>query len=854
MSLNGTGSLTGTGWLRGVFVAVLAAFCMESNGRPCVSGVYPHLAYSNNEGECGTGAVVPWAGSLWVVTYGPHSPCGSSDKLYQITPDLRQNIRPESVGGTHANRLIHRESQQLLIGTYLVDKIGNVRTVPIHTMPGRLTGVARHLVDPRNKLYVTDMEEALYELDVNSLDTFTRIRDGHNRAAFEGLFKRLDVKPPRGWDSAEESDLFGYHGKGTCSGFGKVFYANNGWYTPEAMRNPTIPAGALVEWRPNDRQWTLIRTNQFTEVTTRDGIYGNEHPDANVIWAMGWDHKSVILAVTDDGRTWHDYRLPKGSHCYDGAHGWNTEWPRIREIGDKDNLLATMHGTFWKFPASFGPKNAKGIRPYSNYLKVVGDFCAWNGKVVFGCDDSARNEFMNKRRAKGGVAGPESSNSNLWFVDPKALGSFGPALGRGSVWHEEPVKAGAHSDAYLLAGYDRRTLYVTGGLDFDLEVDADGSGHWARVDRKRRCPQYKGSADVQIVELDDLPGEWVRLVAKSDTGKVTAFFNYANEDRRSAKPDKIFEGLCFGPTTQKGDLNGLVRSGAASAGLPLKFLDTTCNSVRGYYEIDGELTFNRVADVNSPQVQDMLTNCAAQVNGSVRTAGVWVDAASALVVDDDGRRWRLPRRGWHIDGTMPQGEFIAAGRICREVCTERDLMNVGGNFYELPAENAGGMAMIRPVGASAALEYPRDYCSWRGLLVMTGIERFYKGTNPRILRAADKNSTAAVWLGVADDLWKMGKPRGKGGPWLKTAVKLGEPSDPYLMTGFDRKRLTLEASAATTVALEIDVTGRGTWATLRRYEVKPGGKLTDDLSAIRAYWLRFVSSTDCTVTAQLNYE
>ena len=809
----------------------------------CVGGVYPSLAYFNDEGECGTGAVVPWAGSLWVVTYGPHCPVGSSDKLYQITPDLRQIVCPESVGGTHANRLIHRESQQLLIGTYLVDKDGKVRTVPIHTMPGRLTGVARHVTDPKNKIYVTDMEEALYELDVNDLSTFTRIRDGHNACHFDALFKRLGVKPPKGWDEAEDSDLFGYHGKGTCSGFGKVFYANNGWYTPEAMRNPTIPAGALAEWRPNDRQWTLIRTNQFTEVTTRDGIYGNEHPDKNVIWAMGWDHKSVILSVTDDGRTWHDYRLPKGSHSYDGAHGWNTEWPRIREIGDKENLLATMHGTFWKFPASFGPKNAKGIRPYSNYLKVVGDFCEWNGKVVFGCDDSARNEFLNKRRAKGGVAGPESSNSNLWFVDPKDLGSFGPALGRGSVWHEEPVKAGTRSDAYLLAGYDKRTLYVTGGLDFDLEVDEKGDGVWSRVSGLKSS----SSPSLQIVELSDLPGEWVRLVAKSDAQKVTAFFNYANADRREARPDKIFEGVCFGPTTQMGDLEGLVRSGAADAGLPLKFLDATANGLHDYYEIDGELNFKRVADFNSAQARDMITNCAT------RTAGVWTEEASALVIDDDGRRWRLPRESYKV-GTMPQGEFMAAGRICREVCTERDLMNVGGNFYELPAENAGGMAMIRPVASSATLGYPSDYCSWRGLLVMTGIERFYKGTNPRILRAAEKNSTAAVWLGVADDLWKMGKPRGEGGPWLKTAVKPGEISDPYLMTGFDRKRLTIEASAATTVMLEVDITGRGTWAKLKTYEVKPGKAVTDDLSEIRAYWLRFVSSAACTVSAQLAYE
>jgi pimeloyl-ACP methyl ester carboxylesterase len=72
-------------------------------------------------GECGTGAVVPWAGKLWVITYGPHLPFGSSDKLYEISPDLQQTVRPESVGGTPANRMIHRESQQLFIGPYIID-------------------------------------------------------------------------------------------------------------------------------------------------------------------------------------------------------------------------------------------------------------------------------------------------------------------------------------------------------------------------------------------------------------------------------------------------------------------------------------------------------------------------------------------------------------------------------------------------------------------------------------------------------------------------------------------------------------------------------------------------------------
>ena len=63
-------------------------------------GIYPHLAMFNDEGECGTGAVVPWAGDLWVVTYAPHAPMGSSDKLYRIHPDLTRETFPGSVGST----------------------------------------------------------------------------------------------------------------------------------------------------------------------------------------------------------------------------------------------------------------------------------------------------------------------------------------------------------------------------------------------------------------------------------------------------------------------------------------------------------------------------------------------------------------------------------------------------------------------------------------------------------------------------------------------------------------------------------------------------------------------------------
>ena len=92
-----------------------------------ISGIYPHLTMWNDGNECGTGAVVPWRGSLWAITYSPHKPGGSDDRLYEITPDLEQIIFPGSVGGTPANRMIHKESNQLLIGPYLIDSGKNVR-------------------------------------------------------------------------------------------------------------------------------------------------------------------------------------------------------------------------------------------------------------------------------------------------------------------------------------------------------------------------------------------------------------------------------------------------------------------------------------------------------------------------------------------------------------------------------------------------------------------------------------------------------------------------------------------------------------------------------------------------------
>ena len=788
-----------------------------------LSGIYPHLAMFNSQGECGTGAVVPWADKLWVVTYSPHQPRGSDDKLYSIDSALRQTIHPESIGGTPANRFIHRESNQLFIGPYAVDAQGKVRAIPFSTMFGRPTGNARHLTDPANKIYNASMEEGFYEVDVHTL-------------AVTELFRDEQVKEP-----FRRAALPGYHGKGLYSGQGVLVYANNGENSLLARTKPDIPSGALAEWDGKSDTWTVIRRNQFTEVTGPGDLTGNKNSATDPIWSIGWDHRSLILMVRDASPAgaasrrdsdWHAYRLPKSSHSYDGAHGWNTEWPRIRDIAEND-LLMTMHGAFWRFPKTFDSTHSAGIAPRSNYLKVVGDFARWGDKIVLGTDDTAKSEFLNKRRAKGKLAGPGQSQSNLWFIDPAQLDRFGPPIGRGAVWQDEAVTANAPSDAFLFSGFDHRLLHLAhdapAPVTFTLEVDRTGNNTWTEL-RRIEVPAA-GYVATEFTAAET--GAWVRVRASRDCAHATASFSFRNADPRPTGGTAIFHALAT-PTTPK-PLGGLLHArGAGKKTLGLAAGDA-------FYEMGPDLILRPSAE---PEAAAWM-----QANVAIPRDAVAIDAASIIYTDEQGKRWRLPRgrADYRLEG--PHG----FERTVREVCTERDLLNTGGTFFELPAENAGGIAKVRAVATHNRQIH--DYATWRGLFVMTGLDADASATNAHVIRSTD--GKAAVWAGSVDDLWSLGKPVGIGGPWKETAVQAGAPSDPYLLTGYDRKKISLSHTSAAPVRIrvEVDLTGNGQWVTYRSFEVAAGQTTTHVFPvSYQAYWLRTVAESPVTATAQLTYD
>ncbi|MEI7422608.1 MAG: hypothetical protein WCK18_10960 [Prolixibacteraceae bacterium] len=815
-------------FLNVIYLITINCIAQNISSIKSFSGIYPLLANYNYEGECGTGAVVPWAGSLWVITYGPHLPFGSSDKLYQISPEFTKVTRPESIGGTPANRMIHKESNQLFIGPYAIDGSGHVRTIPYQEMPGRHTGNARHLTDPANKIYYGTMEEGFYEVDVKTLKS---------RVLYEDL--NVTKKKTKDTEANFKGTLIpGAHGKGFYSGQGVMVYSNNGEPSPEALKKFDIQSGALAEWDGKD--WKLIRRNQFTEVTGPGGIYGNQHPDTDPIWVNGWDHKSVLVGVRDHGK-WSFYRLPKASHSYDGAHGWNTEWPRIRDIGtsEKPDYLMTMHGMFWKFQGTFSSGNSAGIRPRSAYLKVIGDFARWNDQLIFGCDDAAKSEFLNKRKVKGTIQGPGQSNSNLWFTPLEKPGELGPATAEGAVWISEAVKAGELSEPFLFAGWDYRSAWVKNQGDqavtFSFEVDKKGNNQWGPLK----------SVTVKAGEAVNIPftetGEWVRVKTDKDT-KTTVHYTYAQKDARTKTADPVFAGLApvSAPSINAGLLWGL-GDNRRKLGILAGEASDKGFTENGYYELDSLMHLEKK--------QDPVTASFIREKMTIPKDVITFDEASVLIVDDAGRRWRLPKGNPGITSLTRN----ALMRICREVATERDLLNCSGTFYELPAENADGFAKIRPIASHNFRVF--DYTSYRGMLILTGIDPVAAKGNPQIITS--KDGKAVVWAGVIDDLWKLGKPVGEGGPWKNSAIKASEASDPYLIGFYDQRSLSLSHDAQVPVSFKIEVEpiGHGPWMLYQTVTVKPGQtfKLIFP-GTFQSRWIRFVADKDCKATAWLKYE
>ncbi len=623
----------------GTFLCALiaAAHLTSAQRKPLqVSGVYPHLATFNegwvnkgrkgfsDGGENGIGAITPWAGQLWMVTYSPHMPNGSSDKLYSISKDLILTIHPESIGGTPANRMIHNESNQLITSNYFIDAKGKVRVVPFTAMPGRMTATARHLTDPARMVYFYDMEGMLYEVNVNTL-------------AVTKLFN----KPVPGW-----------HGKGAYTGQNRLVVANNGEeplfkLTKDMLEAGDLPKnpeekGVLASW--DGKSWKIIERKQFTDVTGPGGIYGSPN-DQSPLWSIGWDKRSVILKLLDSGQ-WYTYRLPKAAHTYDHRGGWYTEWPRIREVGN-GKMLMDMHGMMYDFPKTFSRKNSGGIFPINSHLRYIPDFCSWNNQIVIATDETTVLANPLAGRAQ----------SNLWFGQFSDLKTWGAPTGWGGPWENDQVKANQASDPLLINGFNQKVLHLKAdrAVSVTLEVDKDGNNNWQHY----KTVKLGNNAYQYFIFPADFTANWVRFKTNVNC-KATAFVHFTGKPQ--TKQETMFKALA-GITDHVAIHANIIRP--ADFNKNLQVLNTNDNK---YTEIDEKLVIT--------------TNSADSSNQMIRLAGLskgyTIDDASIIVKDKTGT-FRLPKGPAEYEN-IPY-------RDKREIESERFMLNITGTFYEVGRES-----------------------------------------------------------------------------------------------------------------------------------------------------------------------
>jgi hypothetical protein len=455
--------------------------------RDQVSGVMPHLAQVADFGpprsEIGVGCLMPWLGKLYVLNYNSHRrKTGTGTGLRVIEADFSMRRHPSAVDGTYANRMVHKESSQLIIGPHVIDTRHRVRTVK-ELVDVRCCGTARHLADPATWVYVLGMEGELFELNVKTL-------------ACRQMAGLQDVLGTEGEGRVHFKDCY--------TGCGRLVVCSNEYDELDFLGKRQ--QGRLAEF--DGKRWTIIDRRPYVGINGL-GPYGQ------TIFASGWDRASAILKVfTEADGQWRTYRLPKASHCWE--HKWQTEWPRIRSV-EHERLLVDHFGMFYELsPWAFG-NHIWGLRPISTHLWVHGDFCSWRGMLVIGADNASHENDGNLQCAE--------PQSGLWFGKTDDLWKLGKPTGWGGVWWKDKVKAGTPSDPYLMTGFDQKCLHLSHEASqpvrFTVEVDFLGCGEW----KTYATWKVPARGYVHHEFPAGFSAHWVRVTA-SRTCTATAYLTY----------------------------------------------------------------------------------------------------------------------------------------------------------------------------------------------------------------------------------------------------------------------------------------------------------------------------------------
>lgn len=412
-------------------LAPLASLNLAQAGQ---TGNLPNIGLKSDNGtirsECGVGALLPWADSLWAVTYNSHkSPTGTGLGLYRIDESLKTEL-VHLHNGTHANRFVHKASSTAFIGPYAIDMGGKWKFIS-ELENVRITATFAHLTDPASRVHALGMEGEFYEIDVATLKP-RLLGNVHE------LTGRKKIS----------------HFKGAYTGQGRIVVANNGFY--DFGENEA----GLSEF--DGKSWRVLSTKPHMECMGRQNM-------GNVIFTTGWDESSVLFSALVKGN-WQRYRLPKASHVYNQA--WQTEWMRIREV-ETEHFLMDIHGMFYELNPIAFEDHIWGVKPICSHLRTIPDYVGFRGLLAFGGNTNSPNREENPYSGQ--------PQSGIWFGKTDDLWSWGKPAGWGGPWRKTAVKAGTPSDPFLMTGFQNKVLHLRTDkpAKAKIEVDFLGNGDWA---------------------------------------------------------------------------------------------------------------------------------------------------------------------------------------------------------------------------------------------------------------------------------------------------------------------------------------------------------------------------------------
>lgn len=412
---------------------------------------------------------MPWADSLWAVTYNSHkSATGKGLGLYRIDESLKCE-RVHVHDGTHANRYLHKESSQVFIGPYAIDANGKFRFIDA-LKDVRITATFTHLTDPANQVYMLGMEGELFEMDVSSLKPRLVVN----------LIEQLSIKARP-------------HFKGGFCGQGRVLVANNGFY--QFGENQA----GLFEW--DGGTWKTLSGKPHMECMGRENMGG-------VIFCTGWDESSVLLWALVKGK-WQRYRLPKGGHVHNQA--WQTEWMRIREV-ETEHYLMDIHGLFYELQPIAFEDAIWGVKPICSHLRIIPDFTGFRGLLALGGNETSPNNDNNRY-----VGQPQSG---IWFGKTDDLWQWGKPAGWGGPWRQTKIRANAPSEPFLMTGFQNKMVHLKTShpCRMKIEINFLGNGSWELYDT------IAVNSYARHIFPQGFAAHWVRLTSSVDCTASAEFF------------------------------------------------------------------------------------------------------------------------------------------------------------------------------------------------------------------------------------------------------------------------------------------------------------------------------------------